>query len=333
MKITGHDLLSLQTYDYALAPDRIAQFPVKPRDASKLLVLDRKSGKFTDLRFREISEYFHDGDVLVLNDTKVIPARIFCDRGEILLVRKVENDCWDTLVQPGKHFKPGGKFQLDSDIFAEVLSHSRIGRLIRFSGQTEQLLERHGKIPLPPYIDREELPQDRKTYQTIYARHSGSVAAPTAGMHFTRKVFQDLKTRRVQISKITLHVGPGTFRPVKTANVSAHQIDPEYYSCSPKTWAAVKNARRVVAVGTTTTRTLETIARTGELSGCTDLFIYPGFEFRVIHGLITNFHLPKSSLLMLVSAFGGYEQIMSAYSHAIHSGYRFYSYGDAMYIL
>jgi len=333
MNSTGHDLLSLEHYDYDLPLDQIAQYPVTPRDVSRLLVFHSDHSSFEDSTFQNISAYLNPGDVLVLNDTKVIPARVFCELGEILLVRDLQNGCWDALVQPGKHFKPGITFELDPDIHGEVLSQSKIGRLIRFTGKTTELLERHGNIPLPPYIHRDPVEQDRETYQTIYARQPGSVAAPTAGMHFTKRVFQHLKQKHVEICKITLHVGPGTFRPVKCADVSKHQIDPEFYSCTPSTWEKIRNAERVIAVGTTTTRTLETIASTQELTGFTDLFIYPGYKFRLISGLITNFHLPRSSLLMLVSAFAGYDRTMATYRHAVRTGYRFYSYGDAMLIL
>jgi S-adenosylmethionine:tRNA ribosyltransferase-isomerase len=331
MKLTSRDLLSLETYDYDLPANRIAQFPITPRDASKLLVIH--NGKFADSTFGDLPDSLSSGDVLVLNETKVIPARILCDRGEILLVRQVEINCWDALVQPGKHFKPGTHFSLDTNLNVEVLSQSKIGRLIRFSGQTENLLERYGRIPLPPYMDREPEEQDRERYQTIYARTQGSVAAPTAGMHFTKTVFQKLAERKVPVCKITLHVGPGTFRPVKNPDVSKHNLDPEHYFCAPETWETIRKSDRVIAVGTTTTRTLESIARTNELNGFTDLFIYPGYEFQIVKGLVTNFHLPKSSLLMLVAAFAGYDTTMAAYQHAIQSGYRFYSYGDAMCIL
>ena len=324
--------LSLESYNYDLPSDRIAQFPVTPRDASKLLFISRQNQKYEDSIFRNLPEYLNPGDLLVLNDTKVIPARILCDAGEILFVREVERSCWDCLVYPGKHFKPGTIFKI-ADVSAQVLSHSKNGRLIRFNGDVQALLNRQGKVPLPPYIDREPTNEDRRQYQTVYAKKPGSIAAPTAGLHFTPRLFAVLKERQIKTCKITLHVGPGTFRPVKNNDVSEHRIDPEYYSCSPSTWQKIQNASRVVSIGTTTTRALETIATTNELKGFSNLFIYPGYQFRVVQGMVTNFHLPKSSLLMLVTAFAGYDLIRAAYQHAIKNDYRFYSYGDATLIL
>ena len=326
------DLLSIESYDYDLPPDRIAQFPVSPRDASRLLCISRGSNRLEDSTFRNLPEHLKAGDMLVLNETKVIPARVECERGEVLFVREVENSCWDCLVYPGKNFKPGTAFTIGG-LQGLVLTHSPIGRLIRFEGDVSSLLEKHGKVPLPPYVEREPVDSDRENYQTIYARKEGSIAAPTAGLHFTKALFQELKKNQIEISKITLHVGPGTFRPVKSSDVSQHKIDPEYYSCSAPVWDKIQTATRVIAVGTTTTRALETIAASNERSGFSNLFIYPGYEFKIVQGMITNFHLPRSSLLMLVSAFAGYERIRSAYEHAVKNHYRFYSYGDATLIL
>jgi S-adenosylmethionine:tRNA ribosyltransferase-isomerase len=330
--MNSSEQLSLESYNYHLPSGRIAQFPVTPRDASRLLFISRQNENFEDSMFRNLPEYLRRGDLLVMNDTKVIPARILCDAGEILLVREVEQSCWDCLVYPGKHFKPGTTFKI-AEISAHVLSHSKNGRLIRFSGDVDALLSKHGKVPLPPYIDREPTSDDRKRYQTVYAKKPGSIAAPTAGLHFTRRLFADLKKRNIETCKITLHVGPGTFRPVKNSDVSEHRIDPESYFCSGSTWRKIQNASRVVSIGTTTTRALETIAATKELKGFSNLFIYPGYQFRVVQGMVTNFHLPKSSLLMLVSAFAGYDLIRAAYQHAVKNNYRFYSYGDATLIL
>ena len=326
------DLLSLESYNYELPADRIAQFPVTPRDSSRLLVLSRNSKSFEDSHFRNLPDFLKSGDLLVINETRVIPARVLFERGEILFVREVEKSCWDCMVFPGSHFKPGAIFTI-GNLQAEVLEQSSMGRLIRFHGDVPALLANEGRIPLPPYIDRDPVETDRQRYQTIYARKPGSVAAPTAGMHFTRRVFKELTERHIDICKITLHVGPGTFRPVKNSDVTRHKIDPETYSCSASAWKKIQNASRVIAVGTTTTRALETIAASGEREGFSDLFIYPGYEFKIVQGMITNFHLPKSSLLMLVCAFAGYELIRAAYTHAVENKYRFYSYGDATLIL
>jgi S-adenosylmethionine:tRNA ribosyltransferase-isomerase len=335
------DLTHLESYDYRLPKDRIAQYPVSPRDASKLLFVNRSSGTFQDFRFVDLSDLLREGDLIVLNDTKVFPARLYCDAGEVLLVKSVaspgredsQGGCWDVMVYPGKNFKPGTTLRFDGGVTARVLSLSKIGRILQISGDVQQLLERHGKMPLPPYIDRPERRGDRKRYQTIFAKHPGSIAAPTAGFHFTQRVLRSLRRRGIQTARITLHVGPGTFRPVKRTDIQQHKLDPEFYRCSPKTWQKISTGKRIIAVGTTTTRAVETIQTTGALEGYTDLFIYPGYQFRAIKGLITNFHLPKSSLLMLVSAFAGYDLIREAYDHAIRHSYRFYSYGDAMLLL
>jgi S-adenosylmethionine:tRNA ribosyltransferase-isomerase len=328
------EIHKLETYDYVLPQDRIAQHPVSPRDSSKLLLVPRDQERLADFRFFELSELLQEGDLVVLNDTKVIPARLRSDRGEILLVQNTgETNCWDAMIHPGKHFAPGTSFELEGGLRATVLSQSRIGRILQFHDDIGPYLEKYGSMPLPPYIGRPVERRDARSYQTIYARKTGSVAAPTAGLHFTRRVFRALKDRGVQIARITLHVGPGTFQPVKVNDITAHSIYPEHYLCSEATWRKIEQASRVIAVGTTTTRALESIALTGEKTGVSNLFIYPGFSFRVIAGLLTNFHLPKSSLLMLVSAFAGVDRIANAYQHAIDSDYRFYSYGDAMLIL
>jgi len=326
-------LHALEAYDYVLPENRIAQYPVKPRDHSKLLCVSRTDRSVIDQNFSDLPRLLRKGDLLVINNTKVIPARLQSDRGEVLLVRPTSDHCWDTIVYPGKHFKPGSNIEFPGGVSATVLTHSRAGRILYFEGDVQSLIAKHGRMPLPPYIRRETEESDRHFYQTIYARQPGSVAAPTAGLHFTRRTFAAFKEHGVEIARITLNVGPGTFRPVKTRDITAHQMDTEYYSCKRSIWNRISAASRVIAVGTTTTRVLETIARTGQLEGYTSLFIYPGFEFQRIGGLVTNFHLPKSSLLMLVSAFGGYELIRNAYRHAIKQEYRFYSYGDAMLIL
>ncbi len=326
-------LHALEAYDYVLPKERIAQVPARPRDHSRLLQLSRAGKSVTDGQFFNLPNCLRQGDLLVINNTRVIPARLQSDHGEVLLVRPAEHHCWDTIVHPGKRFKPGTKIEFPGGVSATVLTQSRIGRILHFEGDIQSLMEKHGRMPLPPYIEREAEESDRRFYQTIYAKKAGSVAAPTAGLHFTNRVFEALKDHGVEVARITLNVGPGTFRPVKTRDITAHQIDPEYYSCARSAWNRIAAASRTIAVGTTTTRAIETISRTGELEGYTNLFIYPGFEFQITRGLLTNFHLPKSSLLMLTSAFGGYELIRNAYRHAVEQEYRFYSYGDAMLIL
>lgn len=327
------DQTRLESYDYKLPAELIAQRPVSPRDASRLLVVSRKHNSFSDHRFSELPRLLKAGDVLALNNTRVIPARLQSDRGEVLLVRATKNHCWDALVFPGKHFKPGTQIKFDQGVRGEVVSQSEIGRILRLEGNVQQLLQKSGSMPLPPYIERDADNSDRAAYQTIFARVKGSIAAPTAGLHFTRRVFAGLQEKGVGVERITLHVGPGTFRPVKCEDIRRHSIYPEHYRCSHAVWQRISTAERLIAVGTTSTRAVETIAQTGQLEGEADLFVYPGYEFRRVDGLITNFHLPKSSLLMLVCALGGYDLVRRAYQHAIDQRYRFFSYGDAMLIL
>jgi S-adenosylmethionine:tRNA ribosyltransferase-isomerase len=325
--------LDLQSYDYSLPEELIAQHPLRSRDSSRLLLVSRTNRSFADRKFRDLAELLQPGDLLVLNNTKVIPARLASDRGEVLLVRPGEENCWEVMVRPGKKFSPGQMVQFDHGIRAKVVSLTSIGRMLQFEGNVDSLIRSSGEMPLPPYIERESDESDRHSYQTIYARYPGSIAAPTAGLHFTCRTFKALKERGVSIMRLLLHVGPGTFQPVKSGDITKHHIHSEFYRCTRRAWEEISRAKRVIAVGTTTTRCLETIAATDVLEGYTDLFIYPGYQFRIVQGLITNFHLPKSSLLMLVSAFGGYELIRQAYLHAVSRQYRFYSYGDAMLIL
>ena len=327
------DLFRIESYNYDLPTEQIAQYPVTPRDHSRLLVLNRDSGNLSNSNFFDLPKFLQKGDLIVLNNTRVIPARLQSDRGEVLLIHETDSNCWDAIVYPGKKFRPGDQIQFEDGTIADVLSLSTTGRILRFPGKIENLIRKHGSMPLPPYIGRMADALDRNRYQTVYARMSGSIAAPTAGLHFTQKVLGELKQRGVEMVKLTLHVGPGTFRPVKSDDIRKHTIQAEFYSCSQQTWNKIRKAKRVIAVGTTTTRALETIVSTNELHGATGLFIYPGFDFQITSGLITNFHLPKSSLLMLVSAFAGYSSIQKSYEHAIREGFRFYSYGDAMLIL
>lgn len=363
-------------FDYAL-PDRlIAQEPSPRRDHSRLLVLDRASGTFRDRVFNDLPQLLAGGDLLVLNNTRVFPARligrrvrttthgksVLGGRVEVFLVRRIGSLVWEALVRPGRSLLPGTRVEFArGKLLAEVVEWMEGGRrVVRFefggrharaeSGKTGEasqdldgLIDRIGRTPLPPYIKRDEEDRlDAERYQTVFALERGAVAAPTAGLHFTRELIDRLRSRGVEVAEITLHVGYGTFKPVKVERVEEHRLEPEAYVISADAAERINQAlsagRRVVAVGTTTTRALESAARGRRVDAMrdprsTDLFIYPGFKFQVVKGLITNFHLPRSSLLMLVAAFAGRELILEAYGHAIASEYRFYSYGDAMLIM
>ena len=341
----------LSDYDYELPTGRIARYPAERRDESRLLV--SAGDALRDLRFADVVELIQPGDVLVVNETKVFPARLLGRKptgapAEILLIRPApdqqDSRVWEALVRPGGKLKPGRRVTVAPDLDVEILdSAPGGGRLVRLvtESSVEEALQVHGHVPLPPYLERDDEPLDRERYQTVYARESGSVAAPTAGLHFTPEILAALDARRATRAALTLHVGIGTFRPVESDDLDLHELHHEWYSVPERTAAAVNAARerggRVWAVGTTTVRTLESVVgpdgRVRAASGTTALFIRPGFEFRVVDCLITNFHLPRSTLLMLVAAFAGYERTMAAYAHAIEAGYRFYSYGDAMAVL
>ncbi len=333
-------------FEYDLPPDRIARFPAKPRDASRLLVLPAE-GLPIHGRFRDLPAHLRPGDLLVVNDSRVIPARIRVrraggGRGEVFLLRPAAAPgCWEALCRPAKRMRPGSRVSVggnDGPIL-EVLSDLGEGRRVvrPLGGTVEALLARHGEVPLPPYLQREAEPADRRRYQTVYAREGFSVAAPTAGLHFTPRVLRDLAARGVEVAAVRLDVGPGTFRPVEVDRLEDHRMDTEPYVVPEAAARAVNEAlgrgRRVIAVGTTATRCLEDQAqRFGELrpgSWETSLYILPGFRFRIVTGLLTNFHLPGSTLLCLVAAFSGRERILAAYREAVERGYRFYSYGDA----
>lgn len=338
-----------QEFDYYLPPELIAQQPVEPRDAARLMVLDRQTGEITETVFREIISFLEPRDLLVLNDTRVRPARLIGrkqDTGgvaEVLLLEPRGNDYWEALVKPGRRLKPGTviEFGAQGELAAEIIDYTPSkGRIIRFvyTGDFDRLLHTLGEVPLPPYI-HEEL-ADKERYQTVYSRQEGSAAAPTAGLHFTRELLAELGQHGIKMATVTLHVGLGTFRPVETEHVEEHRMHAEFYSVSPEAAALINQAKaeggRVIAVGTTSTRVLESVATTdGEVSpgsGWTDIFIYPGYTFKVVDALITNFHLPRSSLLMLVSAFAGRERILTAYNEAVRRRFRFFSFGDSMFI-
>lgn len=341
--------MRLEEFDYDLPPELIAQTPLDRRDESRLLVLERESGKMEHRVFHDLPAYLRPGDVLVLNDTRVLPARLIGRRKhtggkvEVLLLRELGSDRWEVLVKPGRRCPEGEELVFgDGKLTGRVLNRTEEGgRIIAFSPGGPKFLEtlnEIGKVPLPPYI-RTEL-KDQERYQTVYARHLGSAAAPTAGLHFTPELLKAIEERGIAILYLTLHVGLGTFRPVREERIEDHRMHEEYYVVRPGVAEAVnaakKEGRRVVAVGTTVVRTLESAGKSGEVkagAGWTDLFIYPGFEFRIVDALVTNFHLPKSTLLMLVSAFAGREKILRAYQEAIRERYRFFSFGDAMLII
>ena len=333
---------------YNLPQELIAQTPVEPRDSSRLLLLNRESGEIEHKHFYDILDYLNEGDLIVANDSRVLPARIFGikkqtgARVEFLLLNQVENNRWETLCKPGKKAREGAEF-----IFGDGIMKARIievkedgNRVVEFESEDNfyTALDKIGQMPLPPYIT-EEL-QDRERYQTVYSNEIGSAAAPTAGLHFTNELMDKIKAKGVNIAYVTLHVGLGTFRPVKVDDVKNHKMHSEHYEIPKATCDLIKkakeNGKRVIAVGTTSCRTLESVASFyGKIKPCegfTDIFIYPGYEFKVLDGLITNFHLPESTLIMLVSAFAGYDNVMKAYETAVDEEYRFFSFGDAMFI-
>ena len=335
-------------FDYELPEELIAQDPLPDRSSSRLMILEQGTGKTVNASFRDLEKILDKGDVLVINDTKVIPARLFGVRPgrtgkiELLLLKRMENDVWETLAKPGKKVRPGEEIIFgDGLLKAKVLSVSEDGnRFVQFSydGIFEEILDQLGQMPLPPYIHHQL--EDPNRYQTVYAVHDGSAAAPTAGLHFTEEMLDHLKEKGVEIVPVTLHVGLGTFRPVKADEITDHHMHSEFYQISEESAAAINRAkdegRRIISVGTTSTRTLESAAdengRVKAGSGWTDIFIYPGYTFKIVDELITNFHLPQSTLVMLVSALAGREQILAAYEEAVKERYRFFSFGDAMYI-
>ena len=342
--------MNTSDFYYDLPAELIAQTPIEPRNASRLMVLDRLSGKIEHKIFSQLEEFLNEGDCLILNDTRVIPARIYGVKKEtgavveFLLLNQNENNVWECLCKPGKRAKIGTEFVFgDGLVDCEVVDNTEDGnRKIRFNCDSKEIyniLDKIGKMPLPPYITQELKNGER--YQTVYSRELGSAAAPTAGLHFTKEMLDDLKNKGINIGYVTLHVGLGTFRPVKVDDVTKHKMHTEHYHISKETADLInetkRNGKRVISVGTTSTRTLESVATK---NGCicededdTSIFIYPGYEFKCIDGLITNFHLPESTLIMLVSAFAGYDNTMNAYKTAVDEKYRFFSFGDAMLIL
>ena len=341
--------MNVKEFDFELPKELIAQDPLEDRAASRLLLLDRKTGGRRHERFSHIVEELHSGDCLVINNTKVIPARLFGLREEtgaaveVLLLKRQEKDIWEVLTRPGKKTRPGTVLVFGGGLLKATVMDVLEGgnRLLRFAyeGIFEELLDRLGQMPLPPYITHEL--KDKNRYQTVYAKYEGSAAAPTAGLHFTRELLDEIRERGVHVAEVTLHVGLGTFRPVKVDVVEEHHMHSEFYRIEPEQAALINRAKqaggRVVAVGTTSCRTLESASdESGILhpgSGDTEIFIYPGYRFKMVDALITNFHLPQSTLIMLVSALAGRENVMAAYEEAVRERYRFFSFGDAMFVV
>ena len=348
--------MHINDFDYELPEELIAQKPADKRDASRLLVVHRETGETEHRHFYDILEYLNEGDCLVLNNSKVLPARLYGIKDgtgakvEFLLIKRIDGDRWETMVRPGKRLKPGDSVMFSEAplLKADIIDYGNDGtRIVEFSydGIFMERLEEIGSMPLPPYIERQSENEDRDRYQTVYCREEGSVAAPTAGLHFTEELLEKARAKGVELAYVTLHVGIGTFRPVKCENIEDHSMHFEEYHIDEETADTINRAkaegRRVISVGTTSTRTMESAAYFDEEKGCwqvsagensTGIFIYPGYEFRIIDSLITNFHLPKSTLLMLISALYDREKILEVYQEAIRERYRFFSYGDAMFI-
>ncbi|WP_368239354.1 tRNA preQ1(34) S-adenosylmethionine ribosyltransferase-isomerase QueA [Clostridium tertium] len=340
--------MKVSDFDFDLPEELIAQHPLEKRDSSRLMVLDKKSGTIEHKSFHDVIEYLNEGDTLVLNNTRVMPARLIGEKEgtggkiEFLLLKRIEGDRWECLAKPGKRAKVGQKFTFgEGKLICTVVDIVEEGnRIIEFSyeGIFEQVLDELGEMPLPPYIT--EKLEDKERYQTVYSKEKGSAAAPTAGLHFTEELLKEIKAKGVNIAYLTLHVGLGTFRPVKVEDINEHIMHSEYYHLDNENADLInetkKRGNKVIAVGTTSTRTLETIGDDNgfvrEQSGWTDIFIYPGYKYKVIDELITNFHLPESTLIMLVSALAGKEHVMNAYNEAVKEKYRFFSFGDSMLI-
>jgi len=340
--------VKVKDFDFYLPEELIAQHPMEKRDEARLLVLDKKTGEIEDKIFKDILDYLTPNDCLVLNNTRVLPARLIGSKEEtggkmeFLLLKRKEKDVWETLVKPGKRAQIGARFIFgNGELKAEVIGMGEEGsRIVKFyyEGIFEEILDQLGQMPLPPYI-KEKL-DNKEMYQTVYSKEEGSAASPTAGLHFTEELLEKIKGKGVKLAFLTLHVGLGTFRPVKVEDIQEHIMHSEYYKMDKETAEIINTTRekggRVIAVGTTSCRTLETIGdiegKVKEQSGWTDIFIYPGYKYKVVDALITNFHLPQSTLLMLVSALAGRDNIMNAYNMAVEKEYRFFSFGDAMFI-
>ncbi|MDD5766664.1 MAG: tRNA preQ1(34) S-adenosylmethionine ribosyltransferase-isomerase QueA [Candidatus Marinimicrobia bacterium] len=344
--------MRLSDFDYAFPKELIANFPIKERDHSKLMVINRKDESITHKHFYDIADYMNPGDLLIVNETRVYPARLWAvkDRTdakvEVFLLRELENSLWEVMVKPARKVRIGNKLTIADGVQCDVIDNTVSGgRVVRFNGIPQEtlykLIDEIGQSPLPPYIDREPTDEDKIKYQTVYAKRRGAVAAPTAGLHFTEALLQKIRDKGVKIYPVVLHIGLGTFRPVTVEDLTRHRMDSEYFEVSAETAIAINEAKakgkRIIGVGTSVARTLETVTVSGfQISprrGWTDKFIHPPYDFKMIDVLITNFHQPKSTLLMLVAAFANYPLIMKAYKEAVKKKYRFFSYGDAMIII
>ncbi|WP_299227697.1 tRNA preQ1(34) S-adenosylmethionine ribosyltransferase-isomerase QueA [Sulfurihydrogenibium sp.] len=336
--------MKLSDFDYHLPKELIAKYPVEPRDSCRLMVLNRKDKTIEHRVFRDVIDYLEPRDILVLNNTKVIPARLIGKKEktnaniEVFLLRPIEDNIWEALIKNVRRLKKNQKIIISDDFYVEFLSKDDEKAIVKiYSKDIESDLEKYGHVPLPPYIEREDEEKDKDYYQTVFAEKEGSVASPTAGLHFTKELLEKIKEKGVNIAYITLHVGLGTFKPVKTEDITKHKMHEEYFTIPKETLEMIKktkeNKKSVVAVGTTVVRALETYGKFGKTEGFTDIFIYPPYEFKIVDKLITNFHLPKSTLLMLVSAFADRDFILRAYNEAVKERYRFFSYGDAMLIV
>jgi S-adenosylmethionine:tRNA ribosyltransferase-isomerase len=351
--------MQLSEFDYHLPEESIAQKPLADRAGARMLVLHRQQQRWEDRMFRDLPQFLHPGDCLVLNDSRVFPSRLYGHRAgvhslpigkknparreylsgevEVFLLRPVSDDGrdWTALVRPGRKMHTGERIEFSDGLEAEIIARGELGeRTVRFHGQHDLYaeFEKIGHVPLPPYIKRPDEAADRERYQTVFARERGSVAAPTAGLHFTKEILKQCREAGADVAFVTLHVGLGTFQPIHAEDFEGHHLHSETFQITPENAARIQAASRRVAVGTTSVRTLESAAA-GAMSGETDLFIYPGYQFRSVGAMLTNFHLPRTSLLLLVCAFGGKELVLSAYRHAVETGYRFYSYGDCMLLL
>jgi len=340
--------MNVKDFDFDLPEELIAQHPLEQRDSSRLMVLDKETGEINHKRFHDIVEYLNEGDTLVLNNTRVMPARLIGEKEgthgkiEFLLLKRIEKDKWECLAKPGKTAKVGRRFIFgEGKLKAEVVEVKENGnRIVEFfyDGIFEEVLDALGEMPLPPYIH--ERLEDRERYQTVYSKENGSAAAPTAGLHFTKELLEEIKNKGINVAYVTLHVGLGTFRPVKVESLEEHEMHSEFYMLSKESADIInetkKRGKSIISVGTTSTRTLETIGDENgfvkEQSGWTNIFIYPGYKFKVVDNLITNFHLPESTLIMLVSTLAGKDNVMNAYKEAVNEKYRFFSFGDAMFI-